>query len=451
MQATTDATAMPPFVEAMAAQMAEVTHCLSQWVRAEPRTLASIEQQTVQALHQFGTVLLTGLVHLTAPAEPPRQVACACGQPAPFHQPRPAQVLTVLGPVTITRPYYWCRACHHGFAPLDQQVGCCAGSISAGLAELLALLGAQADSFEAAAAVLEKLTLVRVGPTLVREATETLGQVVSQVEAAAVAAAWAGDLPPAPPLAPGRLYVALDGVLVPTRDDDRSEVKLGTVYTTKTVCSARRPEHLEVRAQDLTYVADLADATTFGRLLWWEAARRGVLQAPEVIVLGDGAPWIWNLAREHFPSATQIVDWYHASQYVWQAAHAIYGEGTDLARQWAQARLDDLWEGRVGAVVAACHPHSGKAVEDAISYFLNNQARMRYAEYRARGLQLGSGSIESGCKHVIGARLKQAGMRWSRAGARAVAKVRAWLKSGRWEEAVAHWPPPQRSYHRRAA
>ncbi len=134
-------------------------------------------------------------------------------------------------------------------------------------------------------------------------------------------------------------------------------------------------------------------------------------------------------------------------------AHAVYGEGTPLAARWAKRRLDDLWDGKVdkGLKAFAAHHQRGQAVEEAVTYYTNHQHRMRYAEYRARGLQIGSGTMESGCKQVITARLKQAGMIWSRAGARTVAAVRAWAKSGRWQEALSHRPPRQRTYHRRAA
>jgi hypothetical protein len=99
------------------------------------------------------------------------------------------------------------------------------------------------------------------------------------------------------------------------------------------------------------------------------------------------------------------------------------------------------------APLAAKH----KVVAETITYFTNNQQRMRYPEYRARGLPIGSGTIESGCKHLIAQRLDQAGMLWSLDGARAVAKVRARLKSGRWAETIALRPPPGRSHQRHAA
>jgi len=121
-----------------------------------------------------------------------------------------------------------------------------------------------------------------------------------------------------------------------------------------------------------------------------------VSEAKEVVAIGDGAHWIWNLVEEHFPGAIQIVDWYHASEYVWKVAHAIYGEGSDLAKKWANERLDELWDGKVDEVLRHCQEHAsaGEAVQQAITYFTNNKSRMRYPEYRARGLQIGSGTVE---------------------------------------------------------
>ena len=144
---------------------------------------------------------------------------------------------------------------------------------------------------------------------------------------------------------------------------------------------------------------------------------------------------------------------------MWAAANAVYGDGTDLAAAWAGARLDALWDGEVGQVLAALRAtdQTRAAVTDALTYLASHRHRMRYAEYRARGIQIGSralaggGVIESGCKHVIGARLKQAGMIWNVDGARAVAKVRTWLKSRRWDAAMALRLPLRRASQRQVA
>ncbi|MBK9712367.1 MAG: hypothetical protein IPO81_13760 [Kouleothrix sp.] len=133
------------------------------------------------------------------------------------------------------------------------------------------------------------------------------------------------------------------------------------------------------------------------------------------------------------------MDWYHANEYIWQAASAIWGQAGEERARWAQAQLDLLWESQVGEVMDELERWQtcGEAVAAALSYYREHQQRMDYASYRARGLQIGSGSAESACKQLVTARLKQAGMIWDAAGAEAVAAVRAWLKSARWAEAMA--------------
>jgi hypothetical protein len=436
----------------MVAQMAATAAALSAWATAAPRTLAEVEQQALVAAQGLGNALLAGVCEVLAATPVGSPHPCACGHPVTAMHQRRAQVTTLLGPVSITRAYYSCPHCHQGHAPLDRQLGYRAGSTSAGLDELLALLGATADSFEAASTLLGRLTLVHVCPNLARAATENLGQVLQATEQQAVAAAWGPGTLPTAVATPPRLCLSMDGVLVHTEEGWR-EYKLGSVYTTATRPSTTHLGQEDVYAQNISYIGDVTDAATFGQRLWCEAARRGVLTAQEVVVIADGAHWIWDLAAEHFVGATQIVDWYHATHYVWQAAHAVYGEGTPLAKRWAKRRLAELWAGQVPKVLAALRHRQqrGPAVADAITYYTNHQHRMAYADYRARGLPIGSGTMESGCKQIITARLKQAGMIWSLAGARAVAAVRTWLKSNRWHEAIALRPPSLRTYQRRAA
>ncbi|GAC1565139.1 MAG: hypothetical protein NVS2B7_39300 [Herpetosiphon sp.] len=439
------------FVAAMTEGLTALVRNLSTWTTTEQRTLGQLEQQVMRSCKELGTTLLAGLTQLLVPPTPPPTARCSCGHPAPYHRMRPATIKTILGPIRLTRPYYHCTRCHKGVVPLDQQLDCCAGGISAGLDELLALLGATQESFAAAAAVLERLTLVSVCANSVRASTEQLGAVLLGAEQACQAEAVTTCTPPPvrqPPAA--RMYVSMDGVLVHLHTEGWKEVKLGTIYTTTQGCTRRRPDHEVVRAVDQSFVVDLAEAAAFGSRLWLEAAQRGVLAADEVVVIGDGAHWIWSLADDYFPGAVQIVDWYHATQYIWKAAHTLYGEGTDQANQWAARQRDQLWAGQVRAVIStlAAQVAAGMAVHDALTYFTNHQHRMDYAVYRARGLQIGSGTMESSCKQVIGARLKQAGMIWNRQGAEAVATVRTWLKSGRWEEGMRLRPARQRPYQR---
>jgi hypothetical protein len=162
----------------------------------------------------------------------------------------------------------------------------------------------------------------------------------------------------------------MDGVVAHIHDAGWKEIKTGCVYTTRTRVSRRRPDTVSIEAEQQSCVAAMADAELFGWRLWAEACRRGVTDQSEVVVIGDGAHWIWNLADAHFPQATQIVDWYHASQYVWQAAATIFGETSDLRIPWAHQHLDALWDGRVADVLTALEPYraKGDGVTDALSY-----------------------------------------------------------------------------------
>ena len=167
-----------------------------------------------------------------------------------------------------------------------------------------------------------------------------------------------------------------------------------------------------------------------------EARRRGFDQADRRVVLGDGALWIWNLADEHFPSSTQIVDLYHAKGHLWDVAKAIYGAGSDLAEQWAKQRRDELDDGKIDDILGALtlHVKTNDEARKCFDYVRRNRHRMRYPEFRAQGLCVGSGVVEAGCKTAIGVRCKRAGMHWTIAGADAIIALRCCKLSGRFED-----------------
>jgi hypothetical protein len=199
--------------------------------------------------------------------------------------------------------------------------------------------------------------------------------------------------------------------------------------------------------------SELGSRPAFAQMLWLEAHRRRLEAAQQVAFVGDGAPWLWQSAAELFPQALQVLDWYHAASYVWQAAQALHANDATLRTQWAEAQLDALWRSRTAEVIAPLAPLAAEctAVCATMHYFTTNQSRMDYARCRSLGLQVGSGAIESACKHLIQARIKQAGMRWCVRNVRTLGKLRARLKSGRWQETLALRQPRHRSYRRRIA
>jgi hypothetical protein len=175
------------------------------------------------------------------------------------------------------------------------------------------------------------------------------------------------------------------------------------------------------------------ELSPFAQRVEREARRRGFDHAQRRVVLGDGAPWIWNLAEEIFPGAIQIVDLYHAKGRLWEAAKAIYGAGSDLAEQWAKQRRDELDRGQLSRLVKALRAHASthEQARLCLLYIARNRRRMRYPSFRAHGLCVASGVVEAGCKLVVGTRLKRAGMHWTTAGADAILALRCSMLSGR--------------------
>lgn len=428
------------------------------WLEASAPTLEGLERSVLGELHTLGNLTLSGMCTALAPRYPSAQVACACGGAAQYVRQRTAQCKTLLGVIRVRRPYYLCPGCHAGHCPLDRTLGVCAGGVSGGLEALLALLGSE-FSYSHAATLVEQFSLVQVSASRCRTATMAVGEWLAQHEEAVRTAVWeqGQEPPPLPPAQTGTpsldpLYVSADGVIVLTRETGWREQCVGAVYTTyaaaahATTADSRTPQ----RSRAHSYVSELGSRPAFAQLLWLEAHRRGLEQAQRVVFIGDGAQWLWQTATELFPTAVQILDWYHAASYVRSAAQALHPHDDTVRTQWAEAQLDALWHSRTPEVIARLAPLAAgcTAAREAHTYFTTNQNRMDYARYRALGLQVGSGTIESACKHVIQARIKQAGMRWCVRHARCMGKLRARLRSGRWEETLTLRPKPTRAYHR---
>ena len=156
-------------------------------------------------------------------------------------------------------------------------------------------------------------------------------------------------------------------------------------------------------------------------------------------MLGDGAPWIWNLAAEHFSGATQIVDLYHARKHLYALGALLAPVLGEDAASWTRTRIDELDRGDVEALLRAGRElELGKAlsveVEKALHYFETNIERMHYARFRGLGHFVGSGTVEAGCKAIVAQRLKLSGMRWTVRGATGIVTLRCQEASGRWEE-----------------
>ena len=374
---------------------------------------------------------------------------CACGWAARYAGRHAKTFESVLGPLTLSRAYYHCDRCEAGFCPRDHALGLAQGSLSPGVLRMVGRVGAMV-SFEEGHELLDELAGVSVPTKHVERAAEALGREVAKDERHVVE-----PLPPEEPLAP-TLYLGMDGTGVPVRKEElvdrpgkqpdgsakTREVKLCTVWSAE----GRDEEGTPVRDEgSISYSAAIESAaqkdtdkvqSEFAARVGREATRRGFARAARRAVLGDGARWIWNLASEHFPDAIQVVDRFHAKQHLSDVAKSIFGAGNDLAKEWAHQRYDELDAGNIDAVLGALRVHSPKDEEarKCAEYVESNRTRMRYAEFRAKGLCTSTGVVEAGCKTAIGTRCKRPGMHWTVAGADAIIALRCCNLSGRFED-----------------
>jgi len=290
--------------------------------------LEAVEMATRAAVHRAGAALLAELLQGNAPSA--RQIPCRCGGAARYRELRPKQILTVLGPLEVWRPYYLCSHCHTGQSPQDVELDVAATECSPGVRRMMALVGSQ-SSFAQGRYQLELLAGLQVTTKAVERHAEAMGAEIAAHEQAEMDSALQLQLPEAGGEPLPLLYVEMDGTGVPVvaaetrgrcskqpgEPAHTREAKLGCVFTQTRVDGEGPPQRDE---GSTTYTAALETAEEFGRRIFTEAQGRGWNRARQRVVIGDGAPWIWNLADEHFPGALQIVDLYHARQHLWALA-----------------------------------------------------------------------------------------------------------------------------------
>jgi hypothetical protein len=347
-------------------------------------------------------------------------------------------VQTLLGAIRPERAYFHCAECRQGHVPLDHQLGLGVDSLSGGLEEVLCLLAARMP-LEETADTLRRLLMLQVDDNTVQRAMLRVGSELAAQQERRAEQVWQMAQPPKMEVdePPERLYITVDGTTAHLQEGWK-EVKIAAIYETEPV--SQRDGSIDIRAVRITYVVSFEDAQAFARHVYLEAARRGLHHAQKVVVLGDGTEWIWNRIARFCDRPVEIVDFYHGTEHVWNAGQALFGEGTEETELWVTQRLKELLEQGPDALITSLRTASAgtsanvkSILRREINYFDKHKHRMQYPELRATGYHIGSGSVESACKRIIGARLKQAGMIWTREGAQAVAHLRAAILCNRWD------------------
>lgn len=443
-------------VNQVAQELAKMVKTKMKEAESEEINIAQIESKMREALKEIGKEAL-GMVLSSEQATPTSEIECPCGGKLKYQRMREAMVISVFGRVRYERAYYAGCKCKRGISPLDKRLGLEPGAVTAGLAELLALTGI-GHSFDESPKWLEAFLLFSVSENTVRSETEKMGALQAQIEEEMIQEsqdeAYLLERQRNPGKIVPRLYGSIDAAKVrieprpkegkaPEKEEDWRDMKVLCWFEAEKVPPAQhstrhrqkaKREQIPLRAKNIRYFADITKAEVFGKLLWATGCTVNADLSPELIFLGDGAVWIWNLVDQYYSKAVQIVDWFHAEEYLEDVAKAAFSSESERS-VWLEEVTQMLWDGQGEKVIRACAvlAPSCDIARKAVSYFSDNIERMRYDQFRQAGYMIGSGTVESGCKQIVTQRLKLPGAQWIVPGAVQTAKARsAWL-SGSWK------------------
>jgi len=437
-------------------------------------TFSEIEAVVLEEARKLGLELLRTRLELDPRSRTDREFACTgCQKPLRVQEPQQVRRLeTVLGEVEYRRPYGVCDRCGLSYAPLDGGLGIPVSGGSVGRTQRVCHAAVTGRSFETAAEILREHDGIELSAKQVRILSESEGQRVVEEWRAEVEAFRRRELSFAGPEAVELLVVTADGGRVQTRQRQEGsawrEDKVGGVYDAipRKDSAAASADHYEgAKAGTKTYVASLSTWEEFGWMLCVEAWRRGYERAKQKLFISDGAVALRTLRQAHFPDALFILDWYHATEHLADAAKAAFAEDMEAYRAWYQTLKDHLWQGDVEAILGALQKESGRVgppgPKEADSsprvvlhrnqgYFADNREGINYPKFRAEGWPIGSGIAEGAVKQ-FGMRLKGTEKFWNGfgfgLGADEMLALCALHRSedNRWRE---HWDRRSRAYVR---
>ena len=368
--------------------------------------------------------------------------------------------------VTIRRAGGWCRKCKEWRFPADHALGLAeAGSCSPGVQEMAALAVSKLPAAEASA-VIERLTGVKLPrASLDREARrqgkkaeKKRQQMDEQMCQGAGADQQVKELEQA--TEPFTLVIELDAWNIRERGEHwgRAEERRAAgqepewwhwVYGGTCFRLSQRAQTSSGRSVILSRgtVMTRGGIDALRQQLWAEAMRQGLGQAKKVLVIADGAVWIWNLVKDRFAGAQERLDPWHALQHLWAVAHALHPEDEPSAAAWIKPLKERLLESKaievideLDSLLKRLRGSRRKVVQAERNYFENNRQRLDYKGAKKRGEPLGSGAMESTCKQYE-VRFHRSGQFWTTAGDEALMCVETFWRNGRWSLLFPHVPP----------
>ncbi len=436
---------------------------LGESVRASGQNLGHLEEVLMTQTRELSRRALEEAAQVKADATPP---SCACCG-APLWRVGGSHARTFetrFGPVTIKRTRGWCRHCKKWRFPADAALGLeDTAGYSPGVQEIAALAVSKLPVAEASA-VIERLTGVRLPrATLDREARrqgerarEQREHLDRQMQTPEGRVQQIRELQLELPLAPFTLVIELDAWNIRERDQwGKSEARRAAgeepgrwhwVYGATCLRLSQRGETAGGRPLILSrgYVMTRGGIDVLRDQIRAEASRHGLGRAADVLIVADGAAWIWNLADDRFPQARQRLDAYHAKQHLWAVADALHGAGTPAARAWVTPLLDRLDRSEALQVITdlrdvlpTLDPARQDIVQREINYLDSHRQRMDYASGKQRGEPIGSGAMESTCRQYQ-CRFKRPGQFWTKTGDEALMCLETFWRNARWNILFPH-------------
>jgi hypothetical protein len=426
-----------------------------------------VEQAIFSTLLRMGRSLLQHHAAQRAQDEPVREVANSVRVVVPYYDQRGYTYLSIFGDVEISRDYYWKKGAGGGVAPLDEEMSRPARSYSTLLQQWALRLGVVEPFASSVGWLAEQL-----GVQMPKRSAEELAQEAAQDVDAFYERAGHEVVAPT---ADECLVVSADGKGVPItkqelvqepgrlkRGEKAQQKKMAVVATLYRVKCADRSHGLaagrklpEVAIEHKQVFAEIKDKRGFVDYLKQRVQER-VTEHVKVAYLADGQPDLWRIKQEICPAAVEILDFYHASEYLWSAAYSFLPEGSPEAKAWVEQQEGRFLTGKVGSVIGGLRLRIAKGTirgekkikiaEQAINYFENNRQRMKYDEYLKAGYPIGSGAVEAACKQLVVTRMEGSGMRWSMDGAQAMLKLRTVYINGDWQ---AYWGFHRQQEHER--
>jgi hypothetical protein len=418
---------------------ARVEQILDERIDEKKLTLDEIEAVVEEVTREVAAYVEERLIEEQRPAQTNRAACPRCAANCKYKRKLDVNVLTIHGSRKIRRRYHYCTACNGGFSPMDAALGLEPGRDATRQVRAWEAKYGSDSAFAAVPELFRELRGIEVSASTVERTTIEIGTTLR-----AAARTWGP--PPAAEFegherGSQRLYLSMDGTMCPLRDLWRrdgslgklhcryGEAKLGIAFQTG------RKDGLDTGVLRRGCVGTLGDIDAFRPMVLELGQQWGLHESPDLVVLGDGAAWIWLMAGKYYPHARQILDFWHLTEHLWKVANAMHGKGSEGGKAWVRDAQWSLKRDLTTSFLVSLKEWAPKTAEaqevrlTELAFFEANAERMKYGTYLEQGYMIGSGVMESGCRQLAKRRLHQAGMHWREETADAVLAIRTHARS----------------------